>query len=103
VIGVQVRFQIGQMHKAVTLFEKRVPQSGKNARFVPAEVIGENQVQRRARLGLVFIMPMRVVPAAATAYLIGCQAEQKEVLLPRFLRHLDGGAVAGAWSGRRSS
>ena len=39
---------------------------------------------------------MRVVPAAAVGHLFRGQAEQEEVLLARFLRHLDRGAVARA-------
>ena len=67
-----------------------------DARLVPAEVIGEDEVQRCSGLGLVVVVPARAVPAAAGGDLFRGQAEEEEVLLARFLGHLDGRAVAGA-------
>src|SRR5262249_57891448 len=64
--------------------------------LVRAEVIGEDEVERRAGLGLVVVMPVGVVPAAAAGYLLGGQPKEEEVLLARLFRHLDGRAVAGA-------
>src|SRR5262245_55070454 len=58
-------------------------------------MVREDQVQRRASLRLVVIVPLRVIPAAATSHLFRRQAEQKETSLAAFLRHLDGRAVAG--------
>ena len=76
--------------------QKRIAQRREDARLVAAEVIGENQVQRRAGLRLVVIVPLRIVPAAAGGHLVRRQAEEEEILLARFLRHLDGRAVARA-------
>src|SRR5262247_1043333 len=59
-------------------------------------MVREDQVQRRASLRLVVIVPLGVIPAAATSHLFRRQAEQEEILLDAFLRHLDGRAVAGA-------
>ena len=64
--------------------------------FVAAEIVGEDQVQGLAGLGLVFVMPVRVIPAAAADHLLRRQAEEEEVLLARFRRHLDRRAVARA-------
>src|SRR5215469_17640619 len=57
-------------------------------------MIGKDQVQSGPGLWVVLIVPMRVVPSTASGYLLRRQAEQKEILLARLLRHLDGGAVA---------
>lgn len=54
-----------------------------------AEMIREDQIQRRSRSGLVLIVPAGIVPPAAACYLVSGQTEQKEVFLSRFLRHLD--------------
>ena len=47
-IGREVR----QVHVVVATRQQRVPQRCEDARFIPAEVVGEDQVQRRAGLRL---------------------------------------------------
>ena len=59
-------------------------------------MIGKDQIQRRARLRFVVVMPVRVVPAAAAGHLIRGEAKEEEVLFPGFLRHLDSRAIARA-------
>ena len=76
--------------------QQRVTQRREDARFMAAEVIGEDQIQRRAGLRLVVIVPVRVVPAAAVGHLVRRQTEQEEIVLARFLGHLDGRPVACA-------
>ena len=76
--------------------QERCRERREDARLVAAEVVREDQVQRGAGFRLVFIVPVRVVPAAAVGHLFGGQTEEEEVLLARFFGHLDGRAVAGA-------
>src|SRR6266581_8114923 len=76
--------------------EQGVAQRGENARLIAAEVIGEDQVERRARLRLVLIVPARTVPTAAAGNLVRGEAEQEKVLLARLLGHLDRRAIARA-------
>ena len=57
-------------------------------------MIAEDQIERRARLRIVLVVPPRIVPGAALDDLLGRQAEQEEVVLARLPRHLDGGAVS---------
>ena len=64
--------------------------------LVTAEVVGEDQIQRCPRLRIVFVVPGRIVPTSAVGHLLGRQAEHEEVLLARFVGHLDRGSVAGA-------
>ena len=95
-VRLQVGLQVRQVHVVVAVRQQRVAQRREDARLIAAEVVGEDQVQRRARLRLVLVVPVRVVPAAAVGHLLRRQAEQEEVLLARLLGHLDGGAVARA-------
>ena len=61
-----------------------------------AEVIRENQVEARPRLGFVLVVPQRIVTAPRLGHLLRRQAEQEEVFLAGLLGHFDGGAIAGA-------
>src|SRR5271165_478358 len=65
-IGSQVR----QMHVAIASRQERVAQRTENSWLVPAKKAEENQIQCRAGLRLVLIVPMRVVPAAAILHLL---------------------------------
>ena len=80
----------------ITACQQRVAQFIEDARLIPAEVIGENQVQRGARLRLVLIMPGWIIPAGAGSHLLRGQAEHEKVFLTRRLGHLDGRAVTRA-------
>src|SRR5215472_8969734 len=80
----------------VAVREKGIPQRFEYATLVGAEMVGEDQVKSGACLGFVAIVPMRIVPASTIRDLLRGETEQEEVLLASFLRHFDGGAVAGA-------
>src|SRR5258707_4199235 len=74
--------------------QERVTQRLENAGFLAAKMIGKDQIQGRSDLTLVFVVPMRVVPRSAGCDLFGSEAEQEEVLLASFFRHLDRRAIA---------
>ena len=71
----EVGFQIGKMHIEVSTGEKCVAQGSKNATLIGTEMVGKNQVQGGARLRFVFVMPVRIVPAAAVSDLLGGKAK----------------------------
>ena len=60
--------QVRQVHVVIAVRQQRIAQRFEDSRLVAAEVVGENQVQRRASLRLVFVVPVRVVPGR------GCSA-----------------------------
>ena len=95
-----VRLEIGpeirQMHVVVAVGQQGVAQWLEHAGLVAAEVVREDQIQRRMGFGLVVIVPLGVVPAAAAGHLLRRQSEQEEVRLAGGLGHLDRGAVARA-------
>ena len=95
-VRLQVGLQVRQVHVVVAIGQQRVAQGGEDPRLVAAEVVGEDQVQRRAGFRLVIVVPVRVVPTVATGHLFRRETEQEEILLARFLGHLDRGAVARA-------
>src|SRR5215471_10101550 len=92
-----VRFEIGgevgKMHVLVAT-PQDVAQRLEDARLLAAEMVGEDHIERLMGLGLVVVVPLRAVPAAAVCHLLRVQPEQEEVLLARRLRHFYGGAVA---------
>jgi len=63
-------------------------------------MVGRDHVQCGPSFGVVVVMPVRAVPAAAIGNLLCAEPEQKEILLTGFLRHFDGCPVAGADSQR---
>src|SRR5271157_921892 len=85
----EIGFEVRQVHVVVSIRQQRIKQRGKEPRFVAAEIVGGDQVQCRAGLRLVVVMPVRVVPAAAVGHLIRGQAEQEKVFLAGFFGHLD--------------
>ena len=93
-LRLEIGRQISQMHIVVAAGEKDAHERCKYPRLVSAEVIGGDQVQCRLRLHLVLVVPAWTIPVAAAGHLICGQPEQEEILLPGFLRHLDGSAVA---------
>ena len=93
-VGLEIGREVRQVHIMVSTRQQRVPQRFEDARFILAEVAGEDQVQRRAGLRFVVIMPARAVPAPAAGHLVRRQAEQEEILFARFFCHFDGRAVA---------
>ena len=70
------------MHVIIALRQQRAAQRLEDTGFVAAEMIGKDQVQGRAGLGLVFVMPMRVVPAAAAGYLSAVSPNRKKFSSP---------------------
>src|SRR6516225_6818790 len=64
-IGIEIGSEVGQVHVVVALGQERTVQRRKDARLVAAEMVGGDQVQRGSSLQIVFVMPMRAVPAAA--------------------------------------
>src|SRR5262249_15459652 len=85
-----------QVHVVVSVCQQGIAQGREDAAFLAAEMVGEYQVQRRARLRLVVVVPAGVVPASAVRYLFRRQTEQEEVLFTRFVGHFDGRSVARA-------
>src|ERR1700730_667886 len=63
-IGLEIGCEIGKIHVVVAARQQGVAQWRKDARLIAAEVVGEDQVQRRADLWLVIVVPPRVVPGA---------------------------------------
>ena len=50
------------MHVVVAIRQKSVAQWGENSWFILAEIVRENEIQRRSGLRLIFVMPEWVVP-----------------------------------------
>ena len=59
------RPEVGEMHVVVAVGEQRLPQRLEDARLIAAEMVGEDEVERPARLRLVVVVPVGAVPAAA--------------------------------------
>ena len=57
-------------------------------------MVGDNQVKSGASLRVVFIVPMRIVPASAFGDLLGRQPKEKDIVFARSLGHLDRRPVA---------
>src|SRR4029077_3217816 len=93
VLGLAVGGEVRQVHVVVTVCQERVAQGSRDSWLVAAKVVGENEVQSCPRFRIIFIVPVRVVPAAAVLDLFYIEAEQEEVLLTSLLGHLDGRAV----------
>src|SRR5215471_21112288 len=81
------------MHVVVAIGKESVPQWSKDAWLMTVEIIGEDQVQCRAGLRVIVIMPLRLVPAAAACHLFRCKAKKKEILFAGFLCHLNSRAI----------
>src|SRR6266536_207302 len=95
-IGGQVR----QVHIVIAEEQEGIAQWSKYSRFVAAEVVGENKIQSRPGLGLVFIVPVRTVPGTAVLDLVHGEAEEEQVFLPGLLRHFDGRTIpCSNWQG----
>src|SRR5882762_3286856 len=94
-IRLEIRAEVCKVHVVIAP-EQRLAQRCEDAGLVAAEMVGRNQVQRGTHLWLVVVVPAWAVPATAVRDLVGGEPEQKEVLLARLLRHLDGGSVACA-------
>src|SRR6266446_5004522 len=95
-IRVEIGSEIRQMHVVIAMRKQRIMNGTKNSGLIAAKVIGRDYVQCGPSFGIVGVMPMRAVPAAAIGDLLCAEAEQKEILLAGFFRHFYGCAVAGA-------
>src|SRR5262249_15060029 len=73
--------------------QQRVTQRSEDARLVAAEMVREHQVDRRAGLRLVVVVPAGGVPAAARGDLLGGEAKEGEVVFTSLLGHLNRRAV----------
>src|SRR6185369_7870450 len=82
----------------IAVREQGISNWSEDPMLVTAEVIRNNKIKRGLRLRFVFIVPMRVVPSLAILNLFNCEAEQEQVLISRFLGHLDGSAIKSAHS-----
>src|ERR1700683_5205249 len=89
ILRLAVRGQVRQIHIVIALIQKHIAQGSEYSWFIEAEVVRENQVQSGARLRLMFIMPVRVIPGTAVLNLFHRKPEQENVLFSGFLRHFD--------------
>src|SRR5262249_10122122 len=96
ILRLHIRGEVCQEHVVVAVCEQGIANWSECPRFVAAEVIREDEVQRDSRLYFVLIVPVRVVPALTVLNLLDGQAEQKQILFSRFFGHFDGGAVKRA-------
>src|ERR1700739_2748973 len=60
----EIGLEVGERGVKIALCEQRAPQRLEHPGLVAAEIIGKDQVERRACLGLMVVMPVRAVPAA---------------------------------------
>src|SRR6266568_4934905 len=95
-LGLDVRRQVCQVHVVIAVPQEHVDNRGEDPRFGRAEGVGGNHVQGPSSLRLLRIVPMWIIPAPAAHHLVRCQAKEEEMVLPGLVRHLDGGAIAGA-------
>ena len=80
-MGLSVAGEVGQMPVVVAVLQQCIEDGREDAGFVPAEMIAGNQVERGARFRLVFVVPARIIPTAASLDLFRGQAEQEKVFL----------------------
>src|SRR5215469_975302 len=78
----------------IALRQQSVAQWSERSRFVTAEIVRKNKIQSGPCFRLMLVVPIWVIPTSAFFDLIDGEAKEKHVLLPCFLGHLDGRAVA---------
>ena len=74
-IGLEIGFEVCQMHVVVTMGEESVINRSKDAGLKAAEIVGRDQIQCRSSFRVVVVMPIGAVPAAAVGDLLGAEAE----------------------------
>src|SRR5215831_7354672 len=79
----------------IAVREERLPDRRKYPRLGMAKGIVADHIQDIAKLWLMLVVPMRVIPATAGQYFLRRQAEEEEVFLTCLPGHLDGGAITG--------
>ena len=82
------------MHVVVAVREKRITKGIEQPLDAAIDLIAEKQVEGRASLGFVLVVPVWIVPGTAGGDLLGAQAEEEHVLFANFLGDLDRGPVA---------
>src|SRR5215469_129058 len=75
VVRLEVGFTVCQVHVVVSVGQQRITYRSEDAGLVAAEIIGEDQIQRGPSLGLVVVMPLRIVPTTAPFHLLRRQPE----------------------------
>ena len=84
------------MHVKVSMCQEHVAKRLKDMWLITAKVVREDQIQRCARLRLMFIVPVRAIPSPTAYHLVGRQTEEEEILLTCFFCHFDSGAITRA-------
>ena len=82
-LRLRVRREIGEVHVSIPALEQRLPDGRIDSGLVRVEAAAEDQIEGLAGLGLVLVVPARVVPGAAVLDLGGRQPEEEEVVLSR--------------------
>ncbi len=95
-LRLDVGTQVGQVSVEVAVRQERVPDRREGAGLLGAKRARRDHIQGAARLVLVLVMPVRVVPAAAVGDFLGAEPEEEEIVFTRLGGHFDRGAVAGA-------
>lgn len=73
------------MPVVVVVLQQRIEDGRENSRFISAEMIAGNQVERGARFRLVVVVPARMIPATTSLDLFRVQAEQEKISSPAAL------------------
>ena len=60
-MGRAVALQVRQVHVVIALAEQRIENGREDAGLVRAEMVAGDEVERRARFGLMIVMPLRRV------------------------------------------
>src|SRR5262249_1581744 len=82
-MGAAVIGEVREMPVVIAPFEQCPVNGLEQPRLIAVEMISEDQIERRASLGIVGVMPVRTVPARALLHLLCRQAEQEKILLAR--------------------
>jgi hypothetical protein len=81
-VRLAVAFEVGQVQIVVAFAQQGIENRSEHARQVLAEMVVGDEIQRSARLGIIVVMPLRTVNAAALRDLIGAQAEEEKFSSP---------------------
>src|SRR6185437_17098374 len=89
-----VAFEVREMQVVVAEAQQRVQDRIKDAGLIATETVARDEIERGAGLGVMVVMPLRIVKAASLRHLVGGQSKQKEIRFTGGFGHFDGGAVA---------
>ncbi len=87
--------QVREVPIMIAVVQQCVTDGFENTSFTATEMIGEDQIERFPGLGIVRIVPVRVVPTRTRLHFLRGQPEQEEILFPGLL-------VPSRWSRRRA-